>query len=309
MSTSHKKKRKKKKGKGSSALLTILLIVSMAIFGFAAFNLAKILLEYKAGTDEYKSIEARFTTVNTNAGSTEESVTASGEDRPEVVKPGSTAAPKEPKDPEPPLTINWEQLAAVNSDIVGWIYVEEFGDTISYPVLRGPDNDYYLRRTFEKKDVFAGSIFENYENARDFADPHTILYGHNMKNGSMFAKIKRFSDPSVLAHDPYFWILTPDGNYRYHIFSIFTTDENSDVYTMFSGWGDNFTDWVKTQKARSAVETDAVLGDNEFIVTLSTCTNASGPLRTVVLGKCDTIAKPQRNEAERAEDAERLKED
>ena len=297
MAARHKKKRKKKGG-GSSVLLTLLLILSIAVFGFAAFNLAKILLEYKAGTDEYKSIEANYTTVNPDAGSTAESTSASGQE----TIPADTV----PKDPEPPLTINWEELKAVNSDIVGWIYVEEFGDTISYPVLRGPDNDYYLRRTFEKKNVFAGSIFENYENSRDFADPHTILYGHNMKNGSMFAKIKKFSDPAVLAHDPYFWILTPDGNYRYQIFAVFNTNESSDLYMMFSGWGEEFTDWIKAQKANSSVETDVPIGENEHIVTLSTCTNATGPLRSVVMGKCVTIARPQANAAERAEDAARF---
>ncbi|MFR3321064.1 MAG: sortase domain-bontaining protein [Lachnospiraceae bacterium] len=77
----------------------------------------------------------------------------------------------------------------MNSDIVGWLRIRALD--ISYPVVQGKDNDYYLHRTFEKTDNFAGCLFVNSYNMGDFTDQNTIIYGHNMKNGSMFGKLSR----------------------------------------------------------------------------------------------------------------------
>ena len=78
--------------------------------------------------------------------------------------------------------IDFESLDAVNSDIIGWIRIGALD--ISYPVAQSEDNDYYLHRTFEKKDNFAGCIFVDFHNSSQFTDPNTIVYGHNMKDGS-----------------------------------------------------------------------------------------------------------------------------
>ncbi len=86
--------------------------------------------------------------------------------------------------------IDFTQLLSVNSDIVGWLRIRALD--ISYPVVQGKDNDYYLHRTFEKTDNFAGCLFVNSYNMGDFTDQNTIIYGHNMKNGSMFGKLKNF---------------------------------------------------------------------------------------------------------------------
>ncbi len=75
---------------------------------------------------------------------------------------------------------------------MGWIYVEAVPD-INYPIVHGKDNETYLHRTYEKNYNFAGTIFVDYENKGDFSDCNTIVYGHNMKNGSMFAQLKKFT--------------------------------------------------------------------------------------------------------------------
>ena len=86
----------------------------------------------------------------------------------------------------------------------------------------------------EKNYNFAGTIFVDYENKGDFSDCNTIVYGHNMKNGSMFAQLKKFTqDEETYKKSKYFWIFTPEKNYRYEIISAYTTGVNSDTYTLF----------------------------------------------------------------------------
>ena len=106
---------------------------------------------------------------------------------------------------------------------MGWIYVEAVPD-INYPIVHGKDNETYLHRTYEKNYNFAGTIFVDYENKGDFSDCNTIVYGHNMKNGSMFAQLKKFTqDEETYKKSKYFWIFTPEKNYRYEIISAYTT--------------------------------------------------------------------------------------
>ena len=269
-----------KKKKKWSPILAIIFVIALGVFLYAGYHLYTILHGYHASSSEYKSLESNYTKPYESAagdGAWVEEVESNAEDA------------------EPPLTVDWDELAAQNPDIVGWIYVDAFGDTISYPILHGTDNEYYLHHTFERQYLFAGSIFLNYENAADFADPHTIVYGHNMLDGSMFSKLKIFRDePESVTENPYFWILTPDGNYRYRIFAVFDTDMRSTLFTLFSGHGSEFSNWANKEKENSIVESDIVIDERDYVLTLSTCTQASGPSRTVVMGKCVSTEKPSR---------------
>ncbi len=287
------RKNKKKKG---SVLLWIIFAVALAVFLYAGYRLFGIMRGYHKSTEEYKTIEAEYTTPRTPSG--EASAEGSGDGAEEKEQPSGET------DAEPPIDIDWESLKEINGDIVGWIWFDAFSDTISYPVLRGTDNDYYLHHTFEKQYVYAGSIFENWENSADFADPHTIVYGHNMLNGSMFSKLlKLLDEPDLVEKDPYFWILTPQGNYRYLIFSVFEGDIYDDVYTLFSGHGIEFAEWAKAQQAKAAAGAETEITEDDFIVTLSTCKTANGPGRILVLGKCVSAEKPKEDAAAREADA------
>lgn len=130
----------------------------------------------------------------------------------------------------------------MNPDVVGWIYVEALNH-ISYPIVQGKDNETYLHQTYEGNYNFAGTLFIDYENSSDFNDCNTLVYGHNMKNGSMFGHLKKFAeDQNVYNKSKYFWILTPDKNYRYEIISAYTTGVDSDTYTLFKGPGEEFSE-------------------------------------------------------------------
>lgn len=258
------KQPEQKKKKKSDVLLTIALIVAIAVFCYAAFNLYHIYTEYKKGTDEYNQIE-------------EMAVTERDADSSEVAGPNAQL--------KPPIEVDFDKLKSVNEDVVGWIYVDALPD-ISYPIVKGKDNQTYLHQTYEKNYNFAGTIFVDYENSGDFSDCNTLVYGHNMKNGSMFGHLKKFrEDDKLYKQDKYFWILTPERNYRYEIISAYTTGVNSDTYTLFKGPGEEFEKYLETIKGYSEIQTDDTdLTIKDKIVTLSTCTGNEST-RFVVQGK------------------------
>ena len=258
------KQPEQKKKKKSDVLLTIALIVAIAVFCYAAFNLYHIYTEYKQGTDEYNQIE-------------EMAVTERDADSAEVAGPNAQL--------KPPIEVDFDKLKSVNEDVVGWIYVDALPD-ISYPIVKGKDNQTYLHQTYEKNYNFAGTIFVDYENSGDFSDCNTLVYGHNMKNGSMFGHLKKFrEDDRLYKQDKYFWILTPERNYRYEIITAYTTGVNSDTYTLFKGPGEEFEKYLETIKGYSEIQTDDTdLTIKDRIVTLSTCTGNEST-RFVVQGK------------------------
>ena len=258
------KQPEQKKKKKSDVLLTIALIAAIAVFCYAAFNLYHIYTEYKKGTDEYNQIE-------------EMAVTERDADSAEVAGPNAQL--------KPPIEVDFDKLKSVNEDVVGWIYVDALPD-ISYPIVKGKDNQTYLHQTYEKNYNFAGTIFVDYENSGDFSDCNTLVYGHNMKNGSMFGHLKKFrEDDKLYKQDKYFWILTPERNYRYEIISAYTTGVNSDTYTLFKGPGEEFEKYLETIKGYSEIQTDDTdLTIKDRIVTLSTCTGNEST-RFVVQGK------------------------
>lgn len=258
------KQPEQKKKKKSDVLLTIALIVAIAVFCYAAFNLYHIYTEYKKGTDEYNQIE-------------EMAVTERDADSAEVAGPNAQI--------KPPIEVDFDKLKSVNEDVVGWIYVDALPD-ISYPIVKGKDNQTYLHQTYEKNYNFAGTIFVDYENSGDFSDCNTLVYGHNMKNGSMFGHLKKFrEDDKLYKQDKYFWILTPERNYRYEIITAYTTGVNSDTYTLFKGPGEEFEKYLETIKGYSEIQTDDTdLTIKDRIVTLSTCTGNEST-RFVVQGK------------------------
>lgn len=258
------KQPEQKKKKKSDVLLTIALIAAIVVFCYAAFNLYHIYTEYKKGTDEYNQIE-------------EMAVTERDADSAEVAGPSAQI--------KPPIEVDFDKLKSVNEDVVGWIYVDALPD-ISYPIVKGKDNQTYLHQTYEKNYNFAGTIFVDYENSGDFSDCNTLVYGHNMKNGSMFGHLKKFrEDDKLYKQDKYFWILTPERNYRYEIITAYTTGVNSDTYTLFKGPGEEFEKYLETIKGYSEIQTDDTdLTIKDRIVTLSTCTGNEST-RFVVQGK------------------------
>ena len=109
------------------------------------------------------------------------------------------------------LEIDWDALKAINSEIVGWLYVP--GTNLSYPIVHGSDNDFYLNHTADKSANSSGAIFLDYENSSDFTDLSTFVYGHNMLGNTMFSELTGYVDQQFLRDHPRIMIFTPTNVY------------------------------------------------------------------------------------------------
>lgn len=253
----------------------VLYIVSLAMLSWSGYQTGKLLGEYRNGQDSYASANQTYVTKTVDTAE----------------QPEPTGVQKPAKNPEAkkkvnkwkaPITVDFVKLQSRNPDVVGWIYIESID--ISYPVLQGGDNEYYLTHTWDHKDIFSASIFMDYRNYPDFEDYNTVIYGHNMKDGSMFHKIQYCMEKSYYEKSPYIWILTPGEDLKYEIFSEYDTRYDSDTYTLFDGPGESLKEYIKKMKGQSLWENDVELGASEHILTLSTC-NGEHELRRIVQAK------------------------
>ncbi len=172
------------------------------------------------------------------------------------------------------IDVDFDSLQQINPDVVAWIYVE--GTDISYPILYSGDDETYLRTTMEGESAKAGSIFLEGYNYPDFTDSHSIIYGHNMRNLSMFGTLKYYkSEEGYLDEHRYFQIITPDSKMRYEIFSYFDTEAASWVYAVPYSDCEEFDDYISELLRHSyeVVDTEEVTSADR-VVTLSTCSTS-----------------------------------
>ena len=135
-----------------------------------------------------------------------------------------------PPDAPKKLSIDWEALLQRNGDVIGWIFIPAV--SISYPVVQGDDNGYYLHRGIDREYLYAGCIFLDSMCDRTWLDYNSVVYGHNMRDGSMFAALKDLLAPETVRKCPYFWIFTPNGDFLFRIVSVHTAAPGSDTYTV-----------------------------------------------------------------------------
>lgn len=171
------------------------------------------------------------------------------------------------------IYVDLDGLKKVNPDVIGWIYIED--TDINYPILYSGDDTAYLRTNLKKEHATAGSIFLEGYNLPDLSDSHNIIYGHNMRNLSMFGKLKYYkSDDDFYDEHKYFQIVTPEGKRRYEIFSYFDTEPASWVYTVPYYDNQEFADYISELKRHSCKKIDMDVTSSDQVVTLSTCSSS-----------------------------------
>ena len=250
----HHRGRRKKKG-GSNIVSNIILVIAIVVFAVSAYKLYGIFSEYNKGDKEYQKIQDLV--INTE---------------------------KKDDTKEEAFSVDFEKLLEMNSDVVGWIRFDEPSE-INYPVVQGRDNEEYLKRTFEANTNKLGTLFVDVNNPGDFSGRNTFIYGHNMKNGSMFAQLLKYKDDSFYKEHPYFYIYTPDGKVRtYEIFSAGVVKDTSDSYIMDYADDAAFQTYIDYIKQQSAYPTSAEVTTASKIVSLSTCTNVRDDERLLVHG-------------------------
>lgn len=239
-----------------------LLIIFIAIFAFAAWQLGSYFVE-KHRSDEINKEASKFVDYHSGKEEGAQSNNGTGEGTPEKIE------------------VDFDSLLAINDDIVGWIYCP--GTLINYPIVQGADNDYYLTHLIDDSWNENGSIFMDFENSSDFADSNTLIYGHNMKTGAMFAELMNYKTQSFYDAHPYIYIMTPQQNYRMDLFAGCIVDHNAPIYTI----------WPSSDTISNLMENSTFYSNHGYpegnIVTLSTCTSAYDNARYVILGELTAI--------------------
>ena len=251
---------KPKRSRGAKIRLFLICVLSIVFMGSA--GVVAFVSHERAESDRvYHDASDRFT---------EKSESSSSEDSEKVMAP---------------IKINFKKLRKENEDIVGWIYCED--TPINYPVLKGETNDTYLRHDYTREYNISGSIFVDADNAPGFKDASTIIYGHHMNHGAMFATLDQWAEQEYYEEHPYMWLLTPEQDYQIVLVSGHHTSAYSDMYDIYHEHDDYFMRFLKEAEDQSdftPVE-KATINPKANYVMLTTCAYIFDNARYVIHGK------------------------
>lgn len=254
--------RNEKAKKRSDISRRIILVISVGVFIFAAYNLINIFLAYHKADVIYDNIQQDVLDEDSHTK------VVIGEDEQEV---------------EIPFTYNHQALLNLNSQGIGYIYIPSIDCRL--PMVQGDDNDYYLTHTFNKEYSANGCLFEDYRINGGLSASQIIIYGHNMRNGAMFGKLKNYQDYSFWNNsgNDVLYIYTGNVIKEYKIFSCYISEAISDTYTFNFPTLESMRDYAVNMKAKSMYDTGVDVSTATQVITLSTCTN-DGEQRFIVHG-------------------------
>lgn len=175
--------------------------------------------------------------------------------------------------------INWNNLENINPDIIGWIVCPD--TQLNYPILKSHDNQDYVKTLVTGEVNSSGSIFLDYRNSTDFQDNVSIIYGHNMKNGSMFKTINHYKKEEFYQEHPYIYIATKNNIIPYHIISVLHVSASDDLYNLKFNSLQDYSNFLLHYTQKTLYTTNAIYSVNKPTIALSTC-NEKG-YRIVVL--------------------------
>lgn len=237
----------------------LLLCFFTTVLAFSLWKLWGIFRSYQQGKDHYQAIE-QYVTVSDHHSNTEEKAVPSFEVSATVDNTVDLSAWPQ---------VDFEQLSQINPDIVGWIYIE--GTNINYPIVQADNNRYYLNRLFDGTYNGSGCIFLDYRSSSDFSDRHSIIYGHHMKDKSMFGGLMQYKKQAFYDDHPAALLVTPDAYYKIQFFSGYVSDTWSDAWELsFDEYG--FISWLNDIQEKSCFKATGFPTVEDRIVTLSTCT-------------------------------------
>ena len=210
--------------------------------------------------------------------------TAAQEKEPSAEQPsneGTTTATTQKKSWDT-ADIELDKLMEAYPEMVGWVYFED--GHISYPIMQAENNEKYSKLDYTGEEAPTGAIFLDYRSASDFADANSIVYGHNMKDGTMFGSLREYrKDPDYYNDHMYFQIITPKKAYRYLIFEYMDVPETYVLYDYVSDAALEFVKDAEPVRIKSYMDSEIPVNKDSKVVTLSTCTKKDD-LQFVVLG-------------------------
>lgn len=241
----------------------ILIVLFFAgVTAFSGYKVYTILAEYRAGEKTSEALQ-QFVVLEPTGIS----------ELPEKVQEDHTAEAVLPELPTEPQvfypTVDFAGLRETNADVIGWIYIED--TNINYPIVQGTDNKYYVDHMADGTKNGAGSIFMDYRNAPDFLDPNTVIYGHNMKNKTMFAHLTEYKNPEFFEAHDMGKIMTLTGNFQFQVIGGYVASLREDAWEVDFDTDEDFLHWLHNAMDRSETGGTYVPDGTERIVTLSTC--------------------------------------
>lgn len=198
--------------------------------------------------------------------------------------PQSTATPVPDPAPEPrpkagPTLegVDLDALRAVNSDVTGWILIPD--TELSYPLVQGKDNQYYLNHNWKKEQSGGGAVFLESTCAADLSGFHTIVYAHRMRGGAMFGTLKYYDSPDYWREHPSVYVVTGNGVSRYDVFSAHEVGIQETVYRLDIETRHLEEELIRYCLEGTAFDTGIIPTADDQIITLSTCTQSGGYAR------------------------------
>lgn len=246
-------------------ILFVLLAVFLLTFVVSAAMLVHVFLEYSKAEELYAELQNEFVEIEVIPPPVEQ------EELPPAEKTAST-----------PITVNFNKLLKKNSDAVGWIYCED--TVINYPVVQAKDNKKYLHADLDGDYLRSGTIFVDYRNGSVGKDRNFLIYGHDMRNNSMFGSLSEYKKQSYFDAHPVLYYLTPDGNYRIEL-AIGAVVDTDDLIYLTNPDKEAFVEYLTRLKRKSTFQSSVELSMEDKLVTLSTCSYEFDNARYIVIGK------------------------
>lgn len=244
----------------SQRVSMVVLIILILIFSISLLILMKTVYQYWSASNSYEKIEGKWDPVS-------------------ILEPDPNQNEFPMNDSIPQM--DFTEVKKTNEETIAWIWIDD--TPINYPVVQGADNEFYLTHLYNKKYNISGSIFGDYRNGTDFTSTNTVLYGHNLKNGSMFGSLKKYKDLNFLNNHKYVWIITPKATYQYEIYMVYEFDVSKDHYVFNFNSEKSFQSYLENIKPIVSNELEVNLDDH--ILTLSTCDDDKKDKRLVLLAK------------------------
>lgn len=251
----------------------ILSLAALGMLVYGGMNLAIYLLRGQESAKVNQQVVASV--VATRPAETVPTATAPSVAETEPEETGRTTTEK------PPISVDFDILHQMNADIVGWLYCED--TPINLPVVRGEDNDFYLDHLFDRTGNASGTLFADYRSSPDFSDVNTVIYGHNLKNGSMFRCLTYYKEQEYYDEHPTMWLLTPEGDYRVDVLAGLVTGSKGLIYTPQPG-SQEMQGILESCLAASTFVSNVTAQETDRFLTLSTCTYDFDEARYVLIG-------------------------
>ena len=253
-----------KKEKAFKVLDIVIPVVCISVFIFSGINLFRIYQSYAEADAIYSGLA--LMAHESVEGMTEEEVAIAMEEA-----------------GFPYLNVDHEELLKINPDYKGWLYFPLLG--ISYPVVHGDEAQSYLNKTFDGTPSKSGAIYIDAWSDPDLKDMTTLIYGHNMRNGSMFGTLKRIrNEEGLVDEDPYFYYYTPTIAYKCHIFVYYLENANGMTYKYPTDnrTYDEYMDYILSRNEYTDGPNNVDIAHRPKILSLSTCSGFHSGRRTVI---------------------------